>query len=162
MKREFWAVIIVVAGLVLAIPQRAEAGFYTALSVGGNYNFLVNDPNNSERIGFALEGNLGWRFLIVSLDLGVNYDFIRKEIQWRPGVKVHLGWFYFRAALPFAYDFDPDKVFDLGILVGVGAEVGIGKFAFLAEGNVSPFFLQLNNRGVMFPAELRIGLAYRF
>lgn len=128
MKR--WAIALTLITLIIiSVPRKSEAGFYLNLTGSGNYNFLLNDPNSSDRYGFGVEANLGWKFLLVSLDLGVNYDFLKKEIQWRPGVKVHLGWFYIRGAIPFAYDFAPDQIFDLGILLGGGVEIAVKKFS---------------------------------
>lgn len=50
----------------------------------------------------------------------------------------------------------------MGVLVGAGVRIRFGALAFVAEANVSPFFMQVEKYGVSMPAELRLGLTYHF
>jgi hypothetical protein len=166
MSKKLFAAICFI--LVVGISGESRAGFSLSLTLGGNYSLLVNDPGHSPRSGLNLEGVVGWRFALVSVELGLHHDFLRNMFQWRPGARLHLGWFFLRLAVPLALDlnFDlaktADKAFNLGVLFGVGAEVKFGKFALIIEANISPFFIHINEQGVLLPAELRLGLGYHF
>lgn len=168
MYRRILVAMVLCVAIFAGQPRESHAGFKTSLSLGGGYSFLLNTPQESERIGFNIEGIVGWRIPFLSFDLGIFYDFLRQDFQLRPGLKVHLGWFYLRAAVPLAFDFkfQPDDLFNLGVLFGMGFEFRIKKFAILLEVNIAPFFLRIDvderGGGVWLPGELRLGVAYYF
>lgn len=100
-----------------------------------------------------------------SADLGLQYDFLQSNFTLRPGMRMFLGWFYLRAAIPLAFSFQKgvgSQLFDLGLLVGAGVRFALGKWALVAEANVSPYFLHIGKSGLSMPAEVRLGLAYNF
>lgn len=160
--------VVLVALLVVGVwcggGQESHAGFEMGLTVGGNYSLLVNNPKASERVGLNAELMLSYRLAIVSFDMGTVYDFLKKHVELRPGMRLHLGWFYLRLALPmtFAHNLPSDDMFNLGVLAGAGISIKVKKFLFLLEGNISPFFIKLNERGLLLPAEVRLGVGYRF
>lgn len=167
--RRFALLFVLSAFVFFSRPVQSEAGFHSSLSLGGNYSFMMKtNGNDAERIGLNLEGILAYRIPFLSADLGVFYDFLKQDFQLRPGIKVLLGWFYLRVAIPLAFDFkfQPDNMFNMGVMLGAGLEFKIKKFAILLEANVSPFFLRvdINDRGggVILPGELRLGVAYNF
>lgn len=144
-------------------------GFHLDATLGSSYTFTPGGPdgigNPLGNFGTSLEITPSVRFLMFSADLGLNYDFLQNNFTLRPGVRMFLGWFYLRAAIPLAFAFDRglgSGLFDMGILVGAGARITLGKWAIVAEANVSPMFLQISDRGVSVPAEFRLGVAYNF
>ena len=168
MKRHLLISFAMCVLFLLAKPQQSEAGFQTSLSLGGNYSLQLIAPKDTEKIGFNIEGILAWRLPFLSIDLGIFYDFLKRDFQLRPGAKVILGWFYIRAAIPLSFDFkfQPNNLFNMGVLVGLGFEFNIKKFAIFAEANIAPFFLRIDitdtGGGIQLPAELRLGVAYNF
>lgn len=167
MKRVGFAILV---GVVLSVvsPTQADASFGLSLTAGGKYGFLVTEPAKSRTLspwGMNLELTAGYRFAsIVTVDMGVQYDFLRTEVVFRPGARLHLGWFYLRLAIPLSLALQAlaGEQFNLGILFGVGVDIRLGKWSILFEANVSPFFLELNNRGLEMPAEIRLGVGYSF
>ncbi|MCK6512460.1 hypothetical protein L6R29_21230 [Myxococcota bacterium] len=154
-------------------PQKADAGgakdsgFSVSLTAGGRYGFVVNEPSQSQRTtpwGMSLELLPSYRIAIISIDLGIVGDFLQREMIFRPGLRVHLGWFYLRMAMPFSILLAAasGQPYDLGVMVGAGVQIRFQRFAFLFEANVSPFLLELNNRGLQMPLEVRLGVGYHF
>lgn len=168
MIRRGWMVAVLCCVIWLGIPRQSEAGFSTSLTLGGNYSLLLNTSVQTERIGFNIEGTVGWRIPFLSVDLGIFYDFLKRDFQLRPGIKVHLGWFYFRVAVPVAmnFKFQTDTIFNVGTLFGAGFEIRINQFAFLIEANITPFYMRIDindqGGGLWLPAELRLGVSYHF
>jgi len=168
-RRSHLFIIILVLCVILPTSHHAFAksrlgSFGLELSIGGNYDLLVNDTQKSERLGLNTELLLSYKFLILSGDLGVLYDFRKAQAMLRPGMRLFLGWLYFRLAIPIALPLTSakDDMFNLGILVGAGVQIKIKKFIIVFEGNVSPFFININDRGLLMPAEARFGIGYYF
>lgn len=141
--------------------------FDLGATLGSSYTARLgkgNGPGPFNNFGANLEIMPSLQFLFVSADLGIHYDFLQSAMTLRPGARLYLGWFYLRAALPLAFSMGggAGEPFDLGILVGAGLKINLGKWAFVAEANVSPMFLHVNQNGATMPAELRFGLSYRF
>ncbi len=163
---------LVAVTLFLGLESVSDAkpvGFHLDATLGSSYTFNPGGPdgigNPLGNFGSSLEITPSVRFLMLSADLGVNYDFLQNNFTLRPGVRMFLGWFYFRAAIPLAFHLSrgvQSELFDMGILVGAGARVTLGKWAIVAEANVSPMFLHISERGVSMPAEFRLGVAYNF
>lgn len=166
--RRWMIAVLVGSALWVGSSKEGHAGFGIGLTAGGKYGFLVTEPAKSRTFtpwGMNLELTAGYRFAsIITVDLGFQYDFLRSEMLWRPGMRLHLGWFYLRLAMPLnlAMQAAAGEQFNLGILFGIGADIRFGKWSLLIEANVSPFFLELNNRGLEMPAEVRIGVGYTF
>ncbi len=154
--------------VLVGAPKKSEAGFTTSLTLGGNYSLELKQATEFERVGLNIEGTVGWRIPFLSVNLGVYYDFLKQNFQLRPDLRLHLGWFYLRAAVPLAFDFkfNPDDLFNLGVLIGTGFEIKIKKFSILIEANIAPFFMKINvddkGGGLWLPVELRLGVAYNF
>lgn len=136
-------------------------------TLGSSHTFQIGGASTQgpfANFGANLEIMPSLRFLIVSADLGIHYDFLQNNMTLRPGARLHFGWFYLRGALPMAFALGQNinDPFNMGILVGAGARIHLGKWAFVVEGNISPMFVKADERGVSMPAELRMGLSYRF
>ena len=157
---------VIVGGLFLLQPAESEAkllGVHLDATLGGSHTFRVGSPSDEPALGSNIEILPSLQFLMFSADIGIHYNFAANALTLRPGARLHLGWLYLRAAIPMAFGLEQtSEPFDLGILVGVGARVHLGQFALVAEANVSPFFLHVNEKGLSMPAEIRLGLAYRF
>jgi len=169
MKKTLAACLFVgMVGLASLAPREAEAvKFDLGATLGSSYTAHLGrgrGPGPFNNFGANLEILPSLQFLFVSADLGIHYDFLQNAMTLRPGARLFLGWFYLRAAVPMAFSFEggASEPFDLGILVGAGVKINFGKWAFVAEGNVSPMLLHINNDGAKMPAEIRLGLAYRF
>lgn len=162
--KKFCLIGLLVASVWLIQPNRSEAGFELSLSLGGNYSLLVNNPKASERVGLNTEFMLSYRVWFTSFDLGITYDFLKKHVQARPGLRLHLGWLYFRLGFPMSFSHvkNPDDMFNLGLLGGVGIQIRVKKILFKLEGNISPYFIKVDERGLLLPAEVRLGIGYRF
>lgn len=156
--------VALVACCMLAQPSRSEAGFELGLSLGGNYSLVVPDTSQSERVGANAELLIGYKLAFVTFDLGTMYDITKRQIQFRPGARLHLGWFYFRLGLPLvvSHDAAADDQFNIGLLAGIGVQISIKKFYISFEASVTPYFIQIDRRGVLLPAEARLGVGYRF
>jgi len=152
---------------LLYTGKNASAGWDFSASLGGNYSFAVTEPSQTRRIqpwGSQIELVPSYQFSLISLDLGVVYDFLQQEFLVRPGVKFNLGWLYFRLGVPFSILMNAlaGDAYDLGILVGVGVKFPIEKFYVQLEANATPFLLSLERRGLLMPVEVRLGVGYRF
>ncbi|MCB9638740.1 MAG: hypothetical protein H6727_07540 [Myxococcales bacterium] len=154
-------------------PQEAHAkagkdsGFSLSLTAGGRYGFVVNEPSQSQRStpwGMSLELMPSYRLAIVSFDLGIVGDFVQKEMMLRPGLRLHLGWLYFRLAMPVSILFAAlsGQQYDLGVLFGAGVQIRFKRLSLIFEANLTPFLLEINNRGVQMPLEVRLGVGYHF
>ena len=168
-------VILFFVGMLFVVPLsqqalaegKADSGFALSLTTGGSYGFIVNEPSQTHRMqpwGFNLELIPSYRFSFISIDLGLVYDFLQKEFIARPGVRFHMGWFYIRVAIPFSILLEAasGNPYDLGVMLGAGAQIRFGKFSLTLEANVTPFLLELNNRGLQMPLEIRLGAGYHF
>lgn len=166
--RRLLVVVALGALILVGMPKKSEAGFTTSLTLGGNYSLQLSNTTEFERVGLNIEGTIGWRIPFLTVDLGVHYDFLKQNFQLRPGLRVHLGWFYLRAAIPLAFDFkfNPNDLFNMGVLFGTGFEFKIKKFSILVEANISPFFMRIDvtdkGGGLWLPVELRLGVGYNF
>lgn len=155
---------------LMMAPQQSEAkafAFHLDATLGSSHNFRIGGPagDGGNTFGGNIEVLPSLQFLMLSADLGLHYDFVQNNMTLRPGVRLLLGWFYLRAAVPLAFSLDggtQSELFDMGVLFGAGVRVGFGNFSFVAEANASPLFLHIGDKGLSMPAELRIGLSYRF
>lgn len=143
-------------------------GFSLDATLGSSHTFNIGgqshrDPLHNFGANFEILPSV--QFLMLSADLGIQYDFVQNNMTLRPGMRLHLGWLYLRTAIPLAFSFGRgvlSEPFDMGVLVGAGVRIRLGKWAFVAEGNVSPLLLHASTRGVSMPAEFRMGVSYAF
>lgn len=161
--------------LVVLVESNAHAGFEISTTVGASYRWNLAGgviPRDRTGVGIEVMASYGVLSLLI-LDAGVVYDLTREEIVIRPGVRLQLGFLYIRLAVPLALvtgntsgapgGSAESSTFDLGLLFGIGARVKLGKFSLRAEVDITPFLLEIDlNKGVVMPAELRIGVAYHF